>query len=263
VLKAAGVEGKLTPSEFLAVLLRATASEHWQQDLEELANRKLTPIEELNDKGTTPILQDACRIAKPQKPQPVLVPHDAKEEDKLDSEDKIVSVNQAPYRTSAEPPAKTSPPDKMAQDMDVAPAKGKRSHGLSRAPTPKLVEVSSPTADVQGLVYNDHIEDVSTSQPTHDGILDQVCSLALDFLFDFDNLSIILRKSRTKFSKLLRCFLILNSNDDQQGDGESSSGGLPYERKKRIAQEAWKRNRLLALLAQEGAQTSPSNNIGK
>jgi hypothetical protein len=262
VLKAAGVEGKLTPSEFLAVLLRATASEHWQQDLEELANRKLTASEELNDKRTTPILQDACRIAKPQKPQPVLVPHDAKEEGKLDSEDKIMPGNQAPYRTSPEPPAKTSPPDKMAQDKDVAPAKGKRSHGLSRAPTPKLVEVSSPTADVQGLVYTDNIEDVPTSQPTDDGILDQVCSVELDFLFDYDNLSII-PKLRAKFSKLLRCLLILSSNDDQQGDGESSSGGLLYERKKRIAQEAWKRRRILALLAQEGAQTSPSNDIGK
>jgi len=179
VLKAAGVGGKLTPSEFLAVLLSATASEHWQQDLEELANRKLTPSEELNDKRTTPILQDACRIAKP---QPVLATHDAKGEGKLDSESKIMPVNQAPYRTSPEPPAKTSPPDKMTQDKDVAPAKGKRSHGLSRAPTPKLVEVSSPTADVQGLVYKDNIEDVPTSQPTDNGILDQVCSLALDFL---------------------------------------------------------------------------------
>ena len=210
VLKAAGVEGKLTPSEFLAVLLRATASEHWQQDLEELANRKLTPSEELNDKGTTPILQDACRIAKPQKPQPVLVPHDAKEEGKLDSESKTMSVNQAPFRTSPETPAKGSPPDtEMAQDKDVAPAKGKRSHGLSHDPTPKLVEVSSPTADVQGLVYKDKIEDAPISQPTDDGLLDQVCSAALDFHFSYDNLSIILPKLRTKYSKLLRCFLIL------------------------------------------------------
>jgi hypothetical protein len=115
---------------------------------------------------------------------------------------------------------------------------------------------------VQGLVYTDNIEDVPTSQPTDDGILDQVCSVELDFLFDYDNLSII-PKLRAKFSKLLRCLLILSSNDDQQGDGESSSGGLLYERKKRIAQEAWKRRRILALLAQEGAQTSPSNDIGK
>ena len=59
VLKTAGVEGKLTPSEFLAVLLSTAASEHWQHDLEELADGKLTPSEELNDKRTTPILQDA------------------------------------------------------------------------------------------------------------------------------------------------------------------------------------------------------------
>ena len=89
-----------------------------------------------------------------------------------------------------------------------------------------------------------------------------MCSVELDFLFDYDNLSII-PKLRAKLSKLLRCLLILSSNDDQQGDGESSSGGLLYERKKRIAQEAWKRRRLLALLAQEGAQTSLSNDIGK
>ena len=81
-------------------------------------------------------------------------------------------------------------------------------------------------------MYNDNMEDVPTSQPTDDGILDQVCSVELDFLFDYDNLSII-PKLRAKFSKLLRCLLILSSNDDQQGDGESSSGGLLYERKKR------------------------------
>ena len=61
VLKAASVEGKLTPTEFLAVLLSfCTASEHWQYDLEELADLK-----EQYDKSTTPILQKACRIVKP------------------------------------------------------------------------------------------------------------------------------------------------------------------------------------------------------
>ena len=61
VLKAADVEGKLTPTEFLAVLLSfCTASEHWQYDLEELADLK-----EQYDKSTTPILQKACRIVKP------------------------------------------------------------------------------------------------------------------------------------------------------------------------------------------------------
>ena len=104
---------------------------------------------------------------------------DAKEE----GESNIMPVNQAPYQTFPEPTAESSTPDKMAQEKDLAPAKGKRSHGLSRAPTPKLVEVSSPTADVQGLVYEDNIEDVPTSQPTDYGILDQVCSVALDFLF--------------------------------------------------------------------------------
>ena len=175
VLKAAGVEGKLTPSEFLAVLLSTTALEHWQHDLEELADHEDVWFKELNDKRTTPILQDACRIAKP---QPVLGTYDAKEEGKFESESKIMSVNQAPCRTCP----KASTPDKMAQDKDVVPAKGKRSHCLSRAPTPNLVEVSSPTADVQGLVDEDHI-DVTTAQPTDYGILDQVCSVALDFLF--------------------------------------------------------------------------------
>ena len=69
VLKTAGVEGKLTPSEFLAVLLSAAAMEHWQHDLEELADHQNVLFKELNDKRTTPNLQDACRIAKP---QPVL-----------------------------------------------------------------------------------------------------------------------------------------------------------------------------------------------
>ncbi len=170
VLKAAGVEGKLTPSEFLAVLLSATASEHWQQDLEELADYENVWLKELNDQTTTPILQDACRIAKP---QPVLGTYDAKEEGKFESDPKIMSVNEAPCRTSP----KASTPDKMAQDKDVAPAKGKRSHWLSRAPTPKLVEVSSPTADVQGLMNEDNIEDVTTAQPADYGILDQVCLL--------------------------------------------------------------------------------------
>jgi hypothetical protein len=137
-------------------------------------------------------------------------------------------------------------------------------------------------------MYNDNIEDVPTSQPTDDGILDQVCSVALHFLFDYDNLSII-PKLRTKFSKLLRFLLILigmfrpirldhtnclqvaiktqssdiSRNGDQQGDDESSIGDLLYECKKRIAQEAWTRYRLLVLFAQEGAQTSPSNDVGK
>jgi hypothetical protein len=106
------------------------------------------------------------------------------------------------------------------------------------------------------------MEDVPTSQPTDDGILDQVCSVELHFLFDYDNLSII-PKLRAKFSKLLRFLLILSRNDDQQGDGESSSGGLLYERKKRTAQEVWKRHRLLVLFAQQGAQTLPSNDVGK
>ena len=202
VLKAAGVEGKLTPSEFLAVLLSATASEHWQQDLEELADYENVWLKELNDQTTTPILQDACRIAKP---QPVLGTYDAKEEGKFESDPKIMPVNEAPCRTSP----KASTPDKMAQDKDVAPAKGKRSHWLSRAPTPKLVEVSSPTADVQGLMNEDNIEDVTTAQPADYGILDQVCSVARDFLFYHDNLSIILPKLRTTYSKLLICFLIL------------------------------------------------------
>jgi hypothetical protein len=106
------------------------------------------------------------------------------------------------------------------------------------------------------------MEDVPTSQPTDDGILDQVCSVELHFLFDYDNLSII-PKLRAKFSKLLRFLLILSRNDDQQGDGESSSGGLLYERKKRTAQEVCKRHRLLVLFAQQGAQTLPSNDVGK
>ena len=61
LMKAADVEGKLTPTEFLAVLLSfCTASEHWQDNLEELADLK-----EQYDKNTTPILQNACRIVKP------------------------------------------------------------------------------------------------------------------------------------------------------------------------------------------------------
>ena len=74
------------PASFSLCCSSSTASEHWQQDLEELADRKLTPSEELNDKRTTPILQNACRITTPKKTQSVLVPHDAKEEGKLDSE---------------------------------------------------------------------------------------------------------------------------------------------------------------------------------
>jgi hypothetical protein len=73
----------------------------------------------------TSILQDACRIAKP---QPVLVTDDAKEEVKFESDSKITPVNEAPCRTSP----KASTPDKMAQDKDAAPAKGKRSHWLGR-----------------------------------------------------------------------------------------------------------------------------------
>jgi hypothetical protein len=103
---------------------------------------------------------------------------DAKVEGNLYSESKIMPVNQAPYQTSPEPTAEASTPDKMAPhpfaEKDVASAKGKWSHCLSRAPTPNFV-VS--TADVQGLVYADHMEDVPTSQPTACGMLDQVCSV--------------------------------------------------------------------------------------
>jgi hypothetical protein len=123
---------------------------------------KKTEAKDLNGRTGTAVSLDKGRYS--------VELDDAKEE----GESKIMPVNQAPYQTSPEPTAESSTPDKMAQEKDLAPAKGKRSHCLSRAPTPKTTE---------GLVYTDHITDVPTSQPTDYGILDQVCSVALDFLF--------------------------------------------------------------------------------
>ena len=167
VLKAAGVEGKLTPSEFLAVLLSAcTASEHWQHDLEELADHGSFCTCGCCDKSTTPILQDACRIVKP---QPVLVPYDVKEEGEDDSESKIMPVHQAPYWTSPEPTATVSTastPNKMPLDKDVyaitcvcqplevTPPKGKRLGEKSAAePVVKKVKERAEFSKEQKLAF--------------------------------------------------------------------------------------------------------------
>jgi hypothetical protein len=64
VLKAASVEGKLTPTEFLAVLLSVCSpSDRGLHDLS--STYRQIAEENRSTKSTTPLLQQACRIFEP------------------------------------------------------------------------------------------------------------------------------------------------------------------------------------------------------
>ncbi len=66
VLKAASVEGKLTPTEFLAVLLSVCSPSDREGSFHNLSSTYGQLAEEnLRNKSTTPLLQNACRIFKP------------------------------------------------------------------------------------------------------------------------------------------------------------------------------------------------------
>ena len=66
VLKAAGVEGKLTPTEFLAVLLSVCSPSDREGSFHNLASTYSQLAEEnRSNKSTTPLLQQACRIFEP------------------------------------------------------------------------------------------------------------------------------------------------------------------------------------------------------